>query len=411
MGMIDSGAARKIVIIGGGPAGLAAATAARAADPEAEITMFSSDSRLPYYRLRLCEYVGREIDYAKLTIRPEPWFADNHIVLRLSAPVTAIDPARHVIRAADGEVPYDRLVVAAGSTPVLPPFEGRDLAGVHTLWTCGDLESINRSLAGAKSAAVIGGGLLGLEMAYRLREAGIRVTLIEKFPRLLPRQLDEEGSAIFTEKVRSLGIRVLCGAGVTGLRDGGTGEGRVRFVELDDGTAADADLAVVSVGVAPNTSLCRESGIDVERFVVVNDRMETGTESIYAAGDIASLNGRWFGLWTVADAQGKTAGSNAAGGSVSYAAAPSPYVLSTMGTRVVCAGDPGDGSGAGGEGTPQYESVVKADRGTFSYSRLVFRDGRFAGYMLVGSPAAGWSRLQTLIGRAAGRDEAIAALG
>jgi nitrite reductase (NADH) large subunit len=156
--------------------------------------MFSEDNRLPYYRLRLCEYIGKKTEYDKLEINKEEWFEKNEIKVALSTKVTAIDADAREITAGGKEYSYDSLVIATGSTPSMPPFKGKELDGVHTLWTWDDIAAINRSLLAAKKAAVIGGGLLGLEAAYRISEAGIDVTLIEGMPRLLPKQLDEEGS-------------------------------------------------------------------------------------------------------------------------------------------------------------------------------------------------------------------------
>jgi nitrite reductase (NADH) large subunit len=147
-------------------------------------------------------------------------------------------------------------VLAAGSTPAMPPFKGKELSGIYTIWTCEDIAAINRSLSDAKKAVVIGGGLLGLEAAHKISETGISVSLIESMPRLLPKQLDEEGSEIFAGKVRSLGISVLCGKYVSGF--GGNSSGHVTQVQMADGTSLEADIVIVAVGVAPNTAVFRD---------------------------------------------------------------------------------------------------------------------------------------------------------
>lgn len=388
-----SGSSRQILIVGSGVAGLSASKAARAQDPEAEITMFGQDNRLPYYRLRLCEYIGKSVNYDELEISNKEWFEKNRIQVELSSKVTAIDVKTKKISVNGKEYSYDSLVLATGSTPIMPPFKGKELSGVHTIWTWEDIVDINKSLLGAKKAIVIGGGLLGLEAAHKISEMGIDVSLIEGMPRLLPKQLDEEGSEIFGHKVQSLGISVLCGKSVTGFE--GDNNRHVTQVHMADGTLLEADVVIVSVGVTPNVAIFRNIGISMSRFLNVDEKMETSIKDIYAAGDVASINGRWFGQWRVADIQGQVAGTNAAGGNAVYKTTDVPYILSTMGTRVVCSGDTGAIQSDGSE--VAYVIDKKVDKEKFSYSKLVFRNGLFVGYMLVGEPAKAFNKLQPLI--------------
>lgn len=401
MSNIYSNGSKQILIIGSGAAGYAAAKAARAQDPETHITIFSEDNRLPYYRLRLCEYIGKTADYDKLEINNEDWFEQNGIRVVLSSKVTAIDTGARKITANGKEYSYDSLILATGSTPIMPPFEGKELLGVHSLWTWEDIAGINKSLSNAKKAVVIGGGLLGLESAHKISEMGIGVTLIEGMPRLLPKQLDEEGSEVFKEKVQSLGISVICGVSVAGFE--GDNNGHVTQVRMADDTLLEADVVIVSVGVAPNTALVRESGMSMNRFLIVNDKMETSIEGIYAAGDVASVNGRWFGQWSVAGGQGQVAGTNAAGGDAVYKITDVPYMLASMGTRVICSGDTGVTQPDNAEVT--YKIDQRIDKERFSYSRLVFRDGLFAGYILVGEPAKAFNKLQPLLKTGASTDD------
>lgn len=388
-----SGISKKILIVGNGAAGFSAAKAARAQDPDAEIIMFGRDNRLPYYRLRLCDYIGKSVNYDELKISNEEWFEKNRIRVEISSEVTAIDTNARKVCTNGREYYYDSLVLATGSTPVMPSFKGKELSGVHTIWTMEDVVEINNSLVNAKKAVVIGGGLLGLEAAYKISEMGVEVSLIESMPRLLPKQLDEKGSEIFKEKVQSLGISVFCGKSVTGFE--GNINGHVKQVHMADDTMFEADVVIVAVGVAPNVDIFRNSGININHFINVNEKMETTVKDIYAAGDAASVNGRWFGQWSVANRQGQVAGTNAAGGNAVYKSADVPYILATMGTRVVCSGDTGVNQPENSVTT--YNIERKIDKEKFLYSRLVFRSGVFVGYMLVGEPAKALNKLQPLI--------------
>jgi len=393
----NSDGVRQILIVGNGTAGLSAAKAARAQDPEAEITIFAADSRLPYYRLRLCEYIGRDVNYEELKISNEEWFAKYRIRLELSSKVTAIDVGTGKVKTDKNEYKYDSLVIATGSTPIMPPFKGKELAGIHTLWTLENIIDINNSLQKAKKAVVIGGGLLGLEAAHKISEMGIDVTLIEGMPRLLPKQLDEDGSEIFRSKVQSLGITVFCGLSVAGFE--GDANGHVSHVRMADDTLLEADAVIVAVGVGPNVAVFRDSGIAMERFINVNEKMETNIKNIYAAGDVASVSGRWFGQWAVAGKQGQVAGANAAGANAVYNITDTPYILATMGTRVVCSGD--SGTVQTDSKDTSYEIDQRIDKEKYNYSRLVFRNGIFVGYMLVGEPAKVFNKIQPLINKSA----------
>ncbi|HOQ76566.1 MAG TPA: FAD-dependent oxidoreductase [Thermoclostridium sp.] len=401
MGNNFSGVSRRILIIGTGAAGHSAAKAARLQDPEAEIIMFGKENRLPYYRLRLCEHIGRSINFDELRISNEEWYEKNRIRVELASEVTAIDAKAGKIIANGKEYSYDSLVLATGSTPIMPPFKGKELSGVHTIWTVDDIAAINQSLLNAKKAVVIGGGLLGLEAAYKISGMGIDVSLIEGMPRLLPKQLDEEGSEVFRDKVQSLGISVFCGISVTGFE--GDDKGHVKQVHMADNTVLEADVVIVSVGVSPNVAVFRDTGISMNRFLDVNEKMETSIEGIYAAGDAACVNGRWSGQWSVANRQGQVAGTNAAGGDAVYEADNVPYILATMGTRVVCSGDTGAVQPDGSEA--DYRIDRRIDKKNYLYSRLVFRNGLFVGYMLVGEPTKAFNKLQTLINTGAGADD------
>ena len=164
---------------------------------------------------------------------------------------------------------------------------------------------------------------------------------------------------------------------------------------MDDGTLLEADVVIVAVGVTPNTVVFQNCGMSISRFINVNEKMETSIKDIYAAGDVASINGRWFGQWVVASRQGEVAGTNAAGGYAVYKTTDVPYILNTMGTRVVCSGNTGVIQSDNSEVT--YEIDQKIDKEQFHYSKLVFHNGLFVGYILVGEPAKAFNKLQPLI--------------
>ena len=193
----------------------------------------------------------------------------------------------------------------------MPPMPGNDLEGVFTLWTLDDALAISDYIKGAKTAVVIGGGLLGLETAYALKQRGLDTTILERGAALLARQLDDRSSAMFQEQVERVGVKVLKNASTKEIQaDPDTG--KVKAILLEDGNQVPADLVVVATGVRARLEAMDGSDIAVDRYFVTNERMETNIPDVYAAGDCALMKGQWYGLWPVSTREGKVAGTNAA---------------------------------------------------------------------------------------------------
>jgi nitrite reductase (NADH) large subunit len=401
---------QRLLIIGSGIAGLSAAKAARKQDARIDITILGQEDAPPFYRLRLCELIGKDLSFESLWIHPLSWYTENRVSLLLSHRVLSISEKTKVVSTDNGDFPYDTLIVTSGSMSFMPPFSGRDLNGIHTLWNFSDITAINEGLKTARNAVVIGGGLLGLETAYCICKMNITTTLVEGLPRLLPKQLDEEGSAIFTKKVKSQGIHVVTGQSVKEFQ----GDSHVKKVVLSDGQVIPADIVIVSVGVRPNIGVISGSGILADRYILVNERMLVGlvsdnitakpdtmefSDHIYAAGDVASCNKTWFGQWSVSMLQGQTAGMNAAGGQAAFQMETSPYVLGTMGTKVVVAGS------ANGLQEENPDVIQKTDPATYSYIKLVFQNNILTGGILIGDYASKFVHLQSLIKNQTPKDQ------
>ena len=383
-----------IIIIGSSIAGITAAEAAHRQDPAADILVLSQDRFPPYYRLRVCEVLDNPAIVDQLALHPPQWYADRQIRLELDTRVAAIYPAERQVGLADGRrLTYRSLVIASGSQSFIPPVTGIRRPGVHAIWTLQDALDTASDLTKATRAVVIGGGLLGLEAAWHARRRGLPTTVIEKAPRLLVNQLDEGGSAILTQRVRQQQVEVVTGADVTAVT-GSTGEpdSPAAGVRLADGRFFPADLVLVSIGVRANINFLEGSGIAVQRRICADERMQTSQPDIYAAGDAAELDGYWFGLWSVSRAQGQVAGLNAAGGNARFDKAIPPYLINTMDTRVAVQGDKGIAD------QPEYELDVLMDPDSGNYRKLVYRDGIFSGFMLVGGNFD-FNQLQKKIGQ------------
>jgi nitrite reductase (NADH) large subunit len=351
----------RLVILGAGVAGVTAAEAARALDPEVTITLISRERGLPYYRLNLTRLLANEIGEETLPLKAAEWFARERIAL-VGGEAVAIDRAAQQVRLQDGNsCPYDRLVLANGAHPFVPPVSGTSRDGVMALRTLGDVRQIISRLRPGCSCICIGGGLLGLEAAAALRRHGAAVTVLEAFDWLLPRQLPRRGGELLQERVTAQGIQVLCGVQVKEL----CGDERVRAVLL-------------AVGVRPNSYLARAAGLKVGSGVIVDDHMQTSDPLIYAAGDVTEHQQVVYGIWPAAYAQAVVAGTNALGGQAEFTGLPPSNRLKVLGVELFSAGKLSAEDGS-------YRLIEVQEQG--NYRAILCRDNRCLGGALLGDTA------------------------
>ncbi len=307
---------RTVLIVGAGVAGLEAATAARVQDADARVLLVTGEEFPFYARIRLSEVVGGKIEPERLQLKPAAWYGEQRIDLRLGVRVEGFDAAAGTARLSDGEVvAYDGLLLATGARPFVPPFPGAGLDGVVTLREMADALDLRRRAQAGGPAVVIGGGLLGLEVAAALRGTGLDVTVVEVAGSLLNRQLDKTGGDLLQGVLERRGLRFRLGASVTGLAGDA---GRVEAVELGGGERLPASLVVVSAGVRPQVALARDAGLTVERGIRIDDTCRTSAPGVFAAGDCAEHRGQLYGIWPASEAQGRAAGRAAAGGEARY---------------------------------------------------------------------------------------------
>lgn len=312
---------KKYLILGGGIAGLTAAETIRGNCSDANITILEQEEYRPYLRPLLSKAQLRAFDPSKLEIHSGEWYQRKRIDLKTNCRVNRIDAARQIVHCADGnEEPYDKLIYAAGSGPVIPPVPGSGLPGVFTVRTIRDIRSIHRACVLARHAVVIGGGVIGVELAQELKAAGLAVTILERGPKLLGRFLDEESAEVFRARLSGEGIE--CRTNVGSMEIDAGPDGRAFQVSALCREAAGevlwqfpAELVILSCGVRPSAELLRKAGAVCERGVVVNEGMETSLENIYAAGDCIQWAPGNPGLWTFAQKSGLIAGLSAVFGS------------------------------------------------------------------------------------------------
>lgn len=361
----------RILILGAGVAGMTAAEEARKAAPGVEIRLISREPGLPYYRLNLTRFLADEVSEAELAMQQHSWYEQQRIEL-VEGEVSALLPEAREVKLRDGRVlGYDRLVLAGGAHPFVPPIAGATREGVLVLRTLADARAIRARLQPGQQVVCIGGGLLGLETAGALTRQGARVTLLEGQEWLLPRQLPRRGGELLQQHVESCGITVRCGVQVREL----VGDEQVQGVRLADDSVIAAELVIISAGVRPNSYLARQSQLKVKTGVIVDDRMFTSDPAILAAGDIAEHRGQLYGIWPAGYAQGVVAGINAVGGHAEFTGLAPSTRLKVLEVELFSIGQLSlpDAS---------YELIEAESQG--AYRALVCRDNRIVGAALLG---------------------------
>jgi nitrite reductase (NADH) large subunit len=350
-------------------------------DRRFRLVVIGEEPRPAYDRVHLTDYFTRRSAEA-LALGTADWYRENGIELRVGARVASIDREGRTVSTSHGDtLGYDVLVLATGSAPFVPNVPGTDKEGVFVYRTIEDLDAIIARSATARRAAVIGGGLLGLEAARAVLDAGLETHVIEIAPRLMPRQLDTPASAMLERTVRALGVHVHVDQRLVGF----VGNGAVSGVELAGGGVIDADMVIVSAGIRPRDELARSAGIRVgpRGGVVVDDRLGTSDERVFAIGEVALHNDTIYGLvapgYDMADALAR----NLTGGDASFGGSDMSAKLKLLGTDIATFGNPFHDA-------TQARVVCVEDQVRGVYKKLVFRSDRrqLLGGILVGESSA-----------------------
>jgi 3-phenylpropionate/trans-cinnamate dioxygenase ferredoxin reductase component len=314
-----------MVIIGGGQAAGQAIASLRQEGFEGKILMIGEEPVLPYGRPPLSkQYLAGTIPPEKLSVRPEKFYQDRNVELRLDETVTGIDPTQQTVSIQNETIGYDKLLIATGSTPRRLNIEGSDLAGIHYLRTQADVDAIRQDMNDAKKLCIVGGGYIGLEVASVAVTAGLSVDVLEMEERILQRVTTPFMSDFYHALHTGSGVNIHTSTGCAGFRGSG---GRITHVLCGD-KEIEADMVIVGIGIIPNTQLADEAGLDVDNGIVVDEQCRTSDPNIYAAGDCTNhpnpILGRRLRLESVPNAmdQARTAAANMLGIEKSYAAVP-----------------------------------------------------------------------------------------
>ena len=362
-------------IIGNGAAGISAAQAIRERDKTGSIYMISNEEYPAYNRPMLTKSLVAGLDAAQIAVQEPSWYEDNHVFQMLGKNVVSIDTQKKEIHTADGaKFKYTKLIYALGSECFIPPIAGADQPEVIAIRRLADTQKVAELLPQTKEAVVIGGGVLGLEAAWELKKAHCRVTVLELAPRLMGRQLDENAGEMIKAISEAQGITIHTGVQIEAIEGGG----HVTGVRLGDGRVFPAQLVIVSCGVRANAAIAKEAGIETERAVVVNSRMETSAEDVYACGDCAQYQGVNYAIWPQAVEEGRVAGANAAGEALEYTTVPAALSFHGMNTALYSIGDNGSNPDL------VYKTVEFKDTARKQYEKYYFRNNRLCGVILIG---------------------------
>lgn len=376
-----------VVIVGNGVAGVTAARTIKEKKPETHVSIYTDENSHYYPRPRLYQVLSGEAKPQEVTMFSEEWYRKNAINVTLNKKAVNIDTKRKKLILDDqSTVSYDKLLLANGAHSFVPPIKGAEKKGTFTLRTIRDAQAIKDFTTKTKKAIVIGGGLLGLEFASSLKKLGLQVTVVELFPRLLPRQLDNDGATILKNHIESRGINIVLGAKTNEI----LGTKTVSGILLDSGEIIRGDLVLVSAGVRSNTELALKAGIKVNRGVVVDEHLRTSADDIYAAGDVAEFKGTLYGIIPAAMEQANIAAANVLGNSHRiYTGTVPSNTLKVVEVDLTSMGlvNPED---------PKYEEIKEIDTESGIYKKLVLDKQKIVGAIILGTKK-GVPPIRTLI--------------
>jgi nitrite reductase (NADH) large subunit len=370
----------RLVVIGNGMAGIRTLEELLKMSPhEYDITVFGAEPQPNYNRILLSPVLSGEMKFQDTVLNDWSWYEDNHITLHSGKLVTKIDRRRCVVETDDGlSVPYDRLLIAIGSNPIVLPVPGANLEGVIAYRSIDDVEKMLAAAKTGKRAVVIGGGLLGLEAANGLSLQGMEVSVVHLCDWPMERQLDKVGGGLLQIELEKRGLKFYMARQTESI----LGTDKVTGLRFKDGEEIAADLVVMAVGIRPNMALAKSVGIHCERGIVVNDTMQTYDPKIYSVGECVQHRGQTYGLVAPLFEQAKVAANHLAEyGRMRYEGSLVSTKLKVTGIDLFSAGDFNIALGD--------EELLLQDSARGVYKKLVLRDNKLRGAVMYGDTVDG----------------------
>ncbi len=371
------------VIVGNCIAAVGGIEGIRRHDRETPITVISKEPYAAYGRPLIANYLKGKLKESELALRDPDFYERRGVRLIIGLPATGLDTRRRTVEVKGGEeIPFERLLLAMGGNPIVPPIQGLDGPDVFSFVTLQDAKALRQAASRLRHVVVIGGGLIGLKAAESLHDLGIQVTIVELADRILSMAFDETASRIITRRLEEIGIQIItCNTAEEVLRQR---DNQVSGVRLRDGTVISSQAAVVAIGVAPNLDVVRDTEVQCRRGILVDEFMETNVPGVFAAGDVAEARDWHFAEWRVvpiwpnAYKQGQVAGRNIAGQRISFSGSIPMNSIAFYGIPTMSVGIINPPAGAG------YDVLIHLKEEAKTYRKLVLKDGVLVGYVLVG---------------------------
>ncbi|AIK36183.1 pyridine nucleotide-disulfide oxidoreductase family protein [Bacillus pseudomycoides] len=367
---------KTFVIIGSGVAAVNAAKTVRDHDKDSNIFIFGEEPSLPYNRIKLSKELYSDLHSEKVVIKKEKWYQNNDISVFTNTKVVKIDTEQqHIVTANNEKIAYYKLLICTGANNKKLQIDGINKKNVFTIRDMHDADNFKTCLEGKKSIVNIGGGVQGLETAWSIVKAGKKVAIVEVTDKLMGRQLDEKTSLLLKQKIESAGVQVYVNTTIDSI----LGEEVVTGIKVNGDQRIVCDSVVYSIGITPNISIVNHTPIHINRGIVVNEKMETSVESVYAAGDVAEVDGEIDGLWGRAMDQGKIAGSNMASIPATYKKAIPVTIFNAFDISLFSIGCIDE---------KQCDTTIVEEDGKEKYTRLFIKDNKIVGVISLGGVVA-----------------------
>ncbi len=372
-----------ITIIGNSVAAIGAIEAIRKVNKDIKIRVISKEPYRAYGRPVISDYLkGKAKEEKLMSYRRIGFYEKNNVELILNEDIVKVDFNSRILYSKNDErYNFELLLIACGGTPFIPPIKGKELKNIYTFTTLDDAKRLLNLSKDIKKAVVIGGGLIGLKAAEGLHAQGVKVSVIELMDRVLSLAFDKTSGNIVENRMQDVGIDVFTEANTEEILD--DGNGNACGIRLKSGRIIDADMVIIAIGVVPNVSFLKDSGLNINRGIIVDDHMETNIKGVYAAGDVAegkdffSKTNRLLPIWPDAYRQGRVAGYNMVGEERIYEGGLSMNSIELFGIPTISAGiiSPDE---------EDYEVLTYLDEKKMRYRKIVLRNNRIVGFIFIG---------------------------